>query len=318
MKIIKLKIKGGLGNQFFQISFAYSLLKIYPGSILIADTKWFNENKIRNLIIKKTPIKTLIGKNYLNELPISKYFSSNKKISLSDNCLFIFHDLILFVLKIYRYLSNIFYFISPINHKTFSLLSKIGIFTDDNRSYIDFQTSYSRIITVSGYFQNIDYIKKYKSDLSNLLLKIPELPMESYLSNSINKSIGSFSCLIRLGSDYIFNIDPKLLIFKSIKISKGINKESNYIFFSDDKKELDNINIDIKNAIFCEAKDPLIQLYIASLSENFIISNSSFAWWAYFLSPHQNKTIIKPKEWIKNDLWNPGFLKSDKIIDIEF
>ena len=41
MKIIRLKISGGLGNQLFQAAFAYSVYKKYNKAIILIDKNWF-------------------------------------------------------------------------------------------------------------------------------------------------------------------------------------------------------------------------------------------------------------------------------------
>ena len=75
--------------------------------------------------------------------------------------------------------------------------------------------------------------------------------------------------------------------------------------------------MNIKNQLFCNVEDPLKQLKLASKSKIFILSNSSFAWWAYFLSNHKNKIIFKPNKWWIKGIGNPGFLKSDEVISID-
>ena len=56
---------------------------------------------------------------------------------------------------------------------------------------------------------------------------------------------------------------------------------------------------------------------MASNSSLFIMSPSSFAWWAYFLSDSKQKIVIKKRRWVLDDLdWTPGFFSEDQIIDI--
>ena len=301
-KIIKIKFKGGLGNQLFQVAFAYILFKKYPKSILIIDKSWFQKNEIREFLIDR--------------LPISSLFSKNDNIDYKSKMIFFFHDIILNLLSSYKNLAKVISILPKPSKSIYIFLSKFGIFSDENRSFIKFKyTSFSKI-TISGYFQDINYIKKFQEDLQFQLIPRVNQDMEFNLSDFKSVGIDSFSCLLRLGKDYIFNIDPYLFIKNALRISKLLNKKSNYLFFSDEQDKLKKIKLDIQNPIFCNSSNPLIQLYLASRSKNFILSNSSFAWWAYFLSPHIQKTVIKPSQWIKNDDWNPGFLDEDKIINI--
>jgi hypothetical protein len=44
--------------------------------------------------------------------------------------------------------------------------------------------------------------------------------------------------------------------------------------------------------------DDTIQLYAGALFKNYILSNSSFHWWASFLSVHEAPTIYVPNKWL--------------------
>ena len=48
---------------------------------------------------------------------------------------------------------------------------------------------------------------------------------------------------------------------------------------------------------FFDIQDDLVQLYVAALFKNYIIANSSFHWWASFLSVHENPRIYAPDKW---------------------
>jgi len=49
---------------------------------------------------------------------------------------------------------------------------------------------------------------------------------------------------------------------------------------------------------FFDIEDDAVQLYVGALFKNYILSNSSFHWWASFLSVHENPTIYVPNKWV--------------------
>lgn len=52
-----------------------------------------------------------------------------------------------------------------------------------------------------------------------------------------------------------------------------------------------------ENITFFELDDT-VQLYAGALFKNYILSNSSFHWWASFLSVHETPTIYVPNKWV--------------------
>jgi len=129
--------------------------------------------------------------------------------------------------------------------------------------------------------------------------------------------------LIRLGHDHLNNskvlsvsFDPQNFLQKSIKFFDDFNISSNPLFFSDEHEKLSSyINIEEKNVI--KTNDPIIQLEIAKQSQYFVISNSSFAWWAYYLSHFSTKLVLRNDTWFSNYTnYSPGFSDSDFVVRI--
>lgn len=72
---------------------------------------------------------------------------------------------------------------------------------------------------------------------------------------------------------------------------------------------------------FNKASESWRDMYLMSLCKNFIIPNSSFSWWAAFLSASHNKTIVAPRFWgnrskgvFADDMNMPGWIQLDNRI----
>ena len=66
--------------------------------------------------------------------------------------------------------------------------------------------------------------------------------------------------------------------------------------------------------------DDTIQLYAGALFKNYILSNSTFHWWASFLSVHETPTIYVPNKWLfgpeaKWDQYSTIYRKDMRVLD---
>lgn len=62
------------------------------------------------------------------------------------------------------------------------------------------------------------------------------------------------------------------------------------------------------NIVYLE-ENYIDELYALSLCNSFIISNSSFGWWAYWLSTSPDKVLIAPRVWFAPDYNNEAMIK---------
>ncbi len=75
-------------------------------------------------------------------------------------------------------------------------------------------------------------------------------------------------------------------------------KNPRYVVFSDDVEWCKN-NIDFpKDTIYEDGTDPIWEkLRLMYSCKHFIISNSTFSWWAQYLSRNKDKVVIAPSKW---------------------
>ena len=313
MKIIRLKISGGLGNQLFQAAFAYSVYKKYNNAVILIDKNWFlkgNSFEIERYFL-------------LDQFEVDNFLKYDLNLDFQYKIIFFIQDLFLSVKNLLTKFLRRFAIFKKFESNICILLSLFGILTDTNRCYLNYKLSLSPAITISGYFQDIRYFDNLRSDI----LKIFKVKKAYIFNNNLNLINNSYkantSYLIRLGHDHLNNskvlsvsFDPQNFLQKSIKFFDDFNISSNPLFFSDEHEKLSSyINIEEKNVI--KTNDPIIQLEIAKQSQYFVISNSSFAWWAYYLSHFSTKLVLRNDTWFSNYTnYSPGFSDSDFVVRI--
>lgn len=287
-KKITIRLMGGVGNQMFQ----YATLRVMM----------LKENQKGIISLKGITNKThnVYSLNHFNiKKEIEVINKESIKSKLTYYLLYGFYCIFLIKLK---------YGFSIIN-KIQPILNYLGVyFVPDG--YVKLNNSKNSNNVMVGYFQSLKYFDEYK-DIIKKELKVIEPVLEN--NKNILKEIkteNSVCVHIRRG-DYIgtkHQVCDESYYLKSIEIMKNKVKKPKFYVFSDDIKWVKN-NIKFKDKVtFIEGNNPNYEeLRLMYSCKHFIISNSSFSWWAQYLTDNKNRVTIAPKKW---------FLNSNQKIDI--
>ena len=264
-------LEGGLGNQLFQYAFSYAISKLLNSQLYI-------DNRTGFFLDFKFGLKF--------ELPISKI----NYASILDNVIFILFRIFVKFFKI----------------KNHTIIGNILLYHDKNtNSEIDlkkFKRKNIRKIYLLGFFQNPKLFKKYKSELKKLiLLNIPDNNKYKKYKKKINLK-NSICVGIRFWEEtgqYNNNFGgvTSMEFYKKAASKLKVHKPNFFIFSKVNKVKLKSLNLPGKIfyvPIFKDKNETLNNLWLMSNFKYFIISNSTFYWWAAFLSDSK-KIIISNK-----------------------
>jgi hypothetical protein len=189
----------------------------------------------------------------------------------------------------------------------------------DNITLIEYPFHYQYIklpdndVMIDGFFQSEKYFKHNRSHILEMF-KIPDTLSNiiySKYSHILSKRLTSVH--IRRGDYLKFPNHHPTQSLDYYLSGMNILKEYTDVFliFSDDI-EWCKANIKGDDIIYIEDEKDYIEIYLMSLCNNNIISNSSFSWWGAWLNENENKKIIGPKLWFGNAI---QFISDDIIPD---
>lgn len=289
--MVEITINGRLGNQLFMYAMARTAHLesnndlIYINTSIIESENCNNSLKNYNLpdFVKfySKPLRTL--KNGLHSSFFTNYVLMNyrKKTMTMDEK------------QILIYEKN--------NDKNFK---KHGFFPCHNL-YRELDFSGVNNILLHGYYQSEKFFEKYK----DIILK--ELtPKEAILDHNIKRlhdieNSESVCVSLRLGEDYtnnvMYNVCTKDYFKNAIELIKKRVANPVFYIFSDVTEGLSDFFDDNDKMIIETGNDPDYEkLRIMSSCKHFIISNSSFSWWAQYMSDNKNKIVVSPDKWYNN------------------
>lgn len=276
LKLIITKLQGGLGNQMFQYAMAREIQNINNKTIVLDISDYvFDEQRNYSL-----------DKFYLNsDVIIDGTGKYNKLYDRRNN-------------KIIKLLTTI------LPNLSYLLFSKFGIYIWDSVQYKKININYNKKnIYLHGYWQSKNYFKTI-GDILKEDLKVKKLMDEE--NNDIYEQIinsNSVCVHIRRG-DFLLaknglKVCSEKYFLNAMEIITEKVENPSYFIFSDDIKDVkENFDFSKYNVIFVEKNNnDYEELRLMYSCKHFIISNSTFSWWAQYLCDYKDKNVIAPSEW---------------------
>jgi len=274
--MIIVKLMGGMGNQMFQYAFGRALSLKY-----------------------NTPLK------------IDLSFLKNRNMGPG----FIYRDYDLDLFNVYEDFNVNYNGVAvasePFFHYSNELVNAIAQVKDRN-------------ILIDGYWQSPKYFLGLDSQIRKdfeFKNKVDDSKDDNIL-NMVNLITNSNSVMINVRrTDYLNTNHHGVMgleyINNSVNIIKSKVENPKFFIFSDDIDWCKS-NIVLDNMVIVDHsyKGDRFSYYLQlmMMCKNFIIPNSTFAWWAAWLNQYEDKIVIAPKKWLASDKINTNdIIPSDWI-----
>ena len=269
--MIIVKFNGGLGNQLFQYAFGRALQLKYNDDYFI-DIEEFRRSY--GHVPRHYSLEPFNLPPDVKILPINK----------SKTLLFfkVFHKINKNLNSKLAGLFNIYWWRCPL-YKVF-----------------DIEDTKLKKCYFYGYWQSEKYFYDYRDIIKDeLKVKTPIMEECKKYADDIQKS-NSVCLHIRRG-DFV---KEGMIICGPDYYQRGIEYVSShtenakfFVFSNDNEWVKKNITLP-ENCVFVDIADPDYEvLRLMYMCKHFVISNSSFSWWAQYLSDNSEKIVVAPSQW---------------------
>lgn len=307
--MIVLTLGGGLGNQMFQYAFARKLQK---------ESK---DNKLKfsgyHLVGTGNSEKMLFNLNIVDGV---EFCSEDEQTVLER-----FQEKKLNVLRYYKKLNRIIKGIAPWKVKQ---MTKKGFFTTNTiYDYADYYVTDVPVKYVEGGFQTWKYWQDMMPEICDEL-KVKKAPSQENAAIMEEMQNCESVCVHIRRGDYLapqfahLNVcDEKYYL---TAMDKMVKQKPNAVFyiFTNNHEEVEWIKANYPfpdyQVRYVDLNNPdYEELRLMYHCKNFIISNSTYSWWAQLLSDNADKIVMAPSVWNREMNADNIYMPEWQIIDVE-
>lgn len=289
--MIFVDVRGNIGNQLFIYSFARNL-QIKTGQKICFNTVYLN---------KYFP-------DYKFDLEKFNINWENISIETKKPLPFFMNGYSFPMRIVNKVLSKFPKFKTGFSYALFNVFSRLGIYIWTGETYVNIVNKDRRNYYVSGFWQSEKYFENISHVLKNELQSLSPIKDKNKKLLNIIQRNESICVTVRRG-DYFSNkkIRKQYEVYTKNYFVDGVKKiqqkfpNAVVVCFSDDIEWVkENLEFNAKTFYETGNDDVAEKLNLMKNCKHFVISNSSFSWWASYLSDRGGITIA-PKHWYADE-----------------
>lgn len=284
--MVTIKIHGGLGNQMFEYALGRALSLRLGANLFLDPASLFDG----------TPRRQVSKRNYV----LDQVFGIKPKLVLPA--------------RLTRRV-QLYYLVTAFNRYYPRVLGMLGYWRYVREKAYHFDPSILNLkgnLYLNGFWQSEKYFKEYESVLRKDFAFRHPLPKEAARMSAEMASRESVCLHVRRGDNVWSPLSRKLhplapvdyyrQAVAMIKAKRGADIKV-FIFSDDTAWCRENLPIDADHEFVGdeyagpEGRD---HLQLMTLCKHFIIPESTFSWWAAWLSANRGKIVIAPREWFRD------------------
>lgn len=296
--VIASYITGRLGNQMFQYAFVRTIQSIYGGKLVINFQRVLNKRYDDNGF-----------EDALQYFQVTKYDTTGKNIVLA------YGNFIQKLLYLLYGLDKVLKYRLYNREQWYEKFRNKGLLFSNHKEneFCQYETVLKGLFNsrcnflCQGKFENPEFFNSIRPQLLEEFTPKLKPRNENGSLYSIIQSNNSVCVSIRRG-DFLsdkfredFYVCDEGYFHRAIEEVKKRIENPVLLFFSDDIDWVkDNIRTDLPS-YYESGKDPVWEkLRLMYSCKHFVISNSTFSWWAQYLSRYEQKIVIAPEKWSNN------------------
>jgi hypothetical protein len=301
--MIFVDLSEGLGNQMFQYAFACALQEKYHDKIFLDTMSYIRNKGIRSFSLNNYRLNDMVDYNL------------TVKTKAVDICSKIFRK--------YLRLKNI----NLSDTNVVKKYEKSGFYICSNIfDYVDYEyLCDKKNKIVMGSWMNAKYFSDIRLKLLHDFSLKKELSKKNLEKAEEIEQVNAVCIHIRLG-DYLtpkwseLNVCTEKYYKNAMDIIKQSVENPVFYIFSNTEKDIQWIAQNYTFSSECNFvnlhNSDYEDLELMRRCKHFIISNSTYSWWAQYLSLNENKIVVAPDKWVHRNGQYYGYKKNGETLGI--